>query len=183
MSKTFRVFESIFGQIWAYFWNDSNKIKLVIKNCKKMFIIQVPNNKLFWLAVSSSTLSYYKIFDSFYQSSKMVQVLESWKDLGRLWETNISHSGICSNSITPFNRIQRLEITVNQQLHVQIWSLRSSFTFVTVAIKWEIFYPNWIEEVLTLNVWFTCTVKGTAKWIWDRSIFYISFDIALFQYF
>ena len=73
-----------------------------------------------------------------------MEVLESWKDLGRLWETNISHFGIGSNSITPFNRIQRLEITVNQQLHVQIWSLRSSFTFVTVAIKWEIFYPNWI---------------------------------------
>ena len=73
-----------------------------------------------------------------------MEVLESWKDLGRLWETNISHSGIGSNSITPFNRIQRLEITVNQQLHAQIWSLCSSFTFVTVAIKWEIFYPNWI---------------------------------------
>ena len=96
---------------------------------------------------------------------KMVQVLKSWKDLGRLWETNVSHSGIGSNSITPFNRIQRLEITVNQQLHVQIWSLRSSFTFVTVAIKWEIFYPNWIEEVLTLIVWFSCTVKGkTPSW-------------------
>ena len=104
---------------------------------------------------------------------KMVQVLKSWKDLGRLWETNVSHSGIGSNSITPFNRIQRLEITVNQQLHVQIWSLGSSFTFVTVAIKWEISYPNWIKEVLTLNVWFSCTVKGTAKWIWDRSIFSI----------
>ena len=113
----------------------------------------------------------------------MVQLLESWKDLGRLWETNISHSGICSNSITPFNRIQRLEITVNQQLHVQIWSLGSSFTFVTVAIKWEISYPNWIKEVLSLDVWFSCTAKGTAKWIWDRSIFSIiksSFDIVLF---
>ena len=115
------------------------------KNVKKMFIIQVPNNKVF---LTCNQYYYYKIFDSFYQSSKMVQLLESWKDLGRLWETNISHSGIGSNSITPFNRIQRLEITVNQQLHVQIWSLGSSFTFVTVAIKWEIFYPNWIKDFL-----------------------------------
>ena len=138
-----------------------------------MFIIQVPNNKLF---LTCSLFQYTIIIIKFSTAftnlfSKMVQVLESWKDLGRLWETNISHSGISSNSITPFNRIQRLEITVNQQLHVQIWSLGSSFTFVTVAIKWEISYPNWIKEVLTLNVWFTCTVKGTAKWIWDRSIF------------
>ena len=132
-------------------------IQLVIKNCEKMFIIQL------FFDLQSLPAHYYwysKIFDSFYQSSKMVQLLESWKDLGRLWETNISHSGIGSNSIAPFNRIHRLEITVNQQLHVQIWSLGSSFTFVTVAIKWEIFYPNWIKEVLTLNVWFS--FKGNA---------------------
>ena len=86
-----------------------------------------------------------------------MEVLESWKDLGRLWETNISHSGIGSNLIAPFNRIHGLEITVNQQLHVQIWSLGSSFTFVTVALKWEIFYPNWIKQFFILNVWFSLT--------------------------
>ena len=140
-----------FEPLFEIILKQNELIQLVIKNCEK-------------------NVHYYKIFDSFYQSSKMVQLLESWKDLGRLWETNISHSGIGSNSITPFNRIQRLEITVNQQLHVQIWSLGSSFTFVTVAIKWEIFYPNWIKEFLILNVWFSRTAMMQNKKIKIKSL-------------
>ena len=63
-------FEPIFEMILK----QNELIQLVIKNCEKMFIIQL----FFDLqSLPAHYYWYYKIFDSFYQSSKMVQLLES----------------------------------------------------------------------------------------------------------